>query len=105
MKYAIIEDGSKQYRVFEGGVIEVDHFKSDIGEQVDMERVLLIAEDEQISVGTPLIEGALVQATVIGQIKGPKVVVFKYKPRNRYRVKKGHRQQYTQLKIVSISTG
>jgi large subunit ribosomal protein L21 len=105
MKYAIIEDGSKQYRVFEGGVIEVDHFKSDIGEQVDMERVLLIAEDEQISVGTPLIEGAKVQATVIGQIKGPKVVVFKYKPRNRYRVKKGHRQQYTQLKIVSISTG
>jgi large subunit ribosomal protein L21 len=105
MKYAIIEDGSKQYRVFEGCVIEVDHFKSDIGEQVDMERVLLIAEDEQISVGTPLIEGAKVQATVIGQIKGPKVVVFKYKPRNRYRVKKGHRQQYTQLKIVSISTG
>lgn len=105
MKYAIIEDGSKQYRVFEGGVIEVDHFKSDIGEQVDMERVLLIAEDEQISVGTPLIEGAKVQATVIGQVKGPKVVVFKYKPRNRYRVKKGHRQQYTQLKIVSISTG
>jgi large subunit ribosomal protein L21 len=105
MKYAIIEDGSKQYRVFEGGVIEVDHFKSDIGEQVDMERVLLIAEDEQISVGTPLIEGAKVQATVIGQVKGPKVVVFKYKPRNRYRVKKGHRQQYTQLKIDSISTG
>ena len=105
MKYAIIEDGSKQYRVFEGGVIEVDHFKSDIGEQVDMERVLLIAEDEQISVGTPLIEGAKVQATVIGQVKGPKMVVFKYKPRNRYRVKKGHRQQYTQLKIDSISTG
>ena len=105
MKYAIIEDGSKQYRVFEGGVIEVDHFKSDIGEQVDMERVLLIAEAEQISVGTPLIEGAKVQATVIGQVKGPKVVVFKYKPRNRYRVKKGHRQQYTQLKIDSISTG
>ncbi len=105
MKYAIIEDGGKQYRVFEGGVIEVDRFKSDIGEQVDMERVLLVAEDEQISVGTPLIEGAKVQATVIGQVKGPKVVVFKYKPRNRYRVKKGHRQQYTQLKIDSISTG
>jgi len=105
MKYAIIEDGGKQYRVFEGGVIEVDRFKSDIGEQVDMERVLLVAEDEQISVGTPLIEGAKVEATVIGQVKGPKVVVFKYKPRNRYRVKKGHRQQYTQLKIDSISTG
>ncbi len=105
MKYAIIEDGGKQYRVFEGGVIEVDRFKSDIGEQVDMERVLLVAEDEQISVGTPLIDGAKVQATVIGQVKGPKVVVFKYKPRNRYRVKKGHRQQYTQLKIDSISTG
>ncbi len=105
MKYAIVEDGGKQYRVFEGGVIEVDHFKSDIGEQLDMERVLLVADDDQVSVGTPLIEGAKVQATVIGQVKGPKITVFKYKPRNRYRVKKGHRQKYTQLKIDSISVG
>ena len=105
MKYAIVEDGGKQYRVFEGGVIEVDHFNSEIGEQVDMERVLLVAEDDTISVGTPLIKGAKVLATVIGQVKGPKVVVFKYKPKNRYRVKKGHRQQYTQLKIDSITMG
>lgn len=103
MKYAIVEDGSKQYKAVEGSVIEVDHFDSDIGEQVDLERVLLVAEDDQVVVGTPLVTGAKVQATVIGQVKGPKVVVFKYKPKKRYRVKKGHRQQYTQLKIDSIS--
>jgi large subunit ribosomal protein L21 len=105
MKYAIVEDGSKQYKAVEGGVIEVDHFDSDVGEQVDLERILLVAEDDQIVVGTPLVAGAKVQATVIGQVKGPKVVVFKYKPKKRYRVKKGHRQQYTQLKIDSISIG
>ena len=102
MKYAIVEDGSKQYKAVEGNEIEVDRFDSEIGEQVDLERVLLIADGEEIEVGTPLIEGAKVQATVVGQIKGPKIVVFKYKPRNRYRVKSGHRQKYTRLKIDSI---
>lgn len=105
MKYAIVEDGGKQYKTVEGGVIEVDRFESEIGEQVDLERVLLFADGEQIEVGTPLVKGAKVQATVVGQIKGPKVVVFKYKPRIRYRVKTGHRQQYTRLKIDSIEMG
>jgi large subunit ribosomal protein L21 len=103
MKYAIVEDGGKQYKAVEGGMIDVDHFASEIGEQLDLERVLLVVNDDQVSVGTPLVQGAKVQATVVDQIKGDKVVVFKYKPKKRYRVKSGHRQQYTRLKIDSIA--
>ena len=105
MKYAIIEDGGKQYKAVEGETIEVDYFASEIGEGVDLDRVLLIADGEDITVGTPFVEGALVQATVVSQVKAPKVVVFKYKPKVRYRVKQGHRQKYTQLHIESIQMG
>jgi large subunit ribosomal protein L21 len=104
MKYAIVEDGGKQYKAVEGQTIEVDHFDSAIGDQLDLERVLLLVDEENIQVGTPLVEGVKVQATVVSQVKGPKVVVFKYKPKKRYRVKTGHRQKYTRLQIDSIST-
>lgn len=103
MKYAIVEDGGKQYRAVEGGQIDVDRIEAEIGEQVDLEHVLLVANDEQVNVGTPFVEGAKVQATVVGQVKGPKLVVFKYKPKKRYRAKTGHRQQYTRIQIDSIS--
>ncbi|MDD5466776.1 MAG: 50S ribosomal protein L21 [Anaerolineales bacterium] len=102
MKYAIIEDGGKQYKAVEGGLIEVDHFSSEVGEQVDLERVLLVADGKKVSIGTPLIDGAKVLATVVSQVKGPKVKVFKYKPKINYRKRSGHRQQYTRLKIDSI---
>jgi len=102
MKYAIVEDGGKQYKAVEGGSIDVDHFESEPGEQIDLARVLLIANGEQITIGTPLIEGAKVQATVIDQVKGPKIVVFRYKPKKRYSVKTGHRQKYTRLMIDTI---
>lgn len=102
MKYAIIEDGGKQFKAVEGGMIEVDHFPSEVGDQVDLERVLLIADDEKITVGTPLVAGAKVQASVLGMVKGPKIMVFRYKPKKRIRVKTGHRQKYTQLKIETI---
>jgi large subunit ribosomal protein L21 len=105
MKYAIVEDGSKQYKAIEGGTIEVDHFPAEIGEQVELERVLMVVEDEDIKIGTPVLEGVKIQATVAAQVKGPKIVVFKYKPKQRYRVKTGHRQKYTRLQIESISTG
>ena len=103
MKYAIVEDGGKQYKAVEGNTIEVDYFAAEIGEQVDLERVLLISDGENIQVGTPVVDNTLIQATVVAQIKGPKIVVFKYKPRIRYRVKSGHRQKYTRLRIDSIS--
>lgn len=103
MKYAIVEDGGKQYKAVEGATIDVDRFVADEGDQLDMERVLLVVDGDDVKVGTPLVAGAKVQATVISQVKGPKVVVFKYRPKQRYRVKKGHRQQYTRIMIDSIT--
>lgn len=102
MKYAIIEDGGKQYKAVEGGLIEVDHFPSEVGEQVDLKKVLLVADGKKVTIGTPHVEGAMVSATVVSQVKGPKVRVFKYKPKINYRKRSGHRQQYTRLMIDAI---
>ncbi len=104
MKYAIVEDGGKQYKAIEGDTIDIDHYPSDVGEEIDLDRVLLINDGEEIAIGTPYISGAKVEATVISQIKGPKIIVFKYKPKIRYRVKQGHRQRYTRLRIDYILT-
>ena len=103
MKYAIVEDGGKQFRAVEGDTIEVDYFAAEVGEPVDLERVLMLVDGDQVNLGAPLIEGAKVQATVVAQVKGPKVIVFKYRPKKRIRVKTGHRQKYTRLQIQSIS--
>jgi large subunit ribosomal protein L21 len=102
MKYAIVEDGGKQYKAVEGETIEVDRFPSDVDDQIDIEHVLLIADGEHTLIGDPVIAGAKVLATVVSHVKGPKVVVFKYKPKKRIRVKTGHRQQYTRLRIDTI---
>ncbi len=103
MKYAIVEDGGKQYKAVEGSTIEVDRFPAEVGEQVDLERVLLVVDGEQVSVGAPVVEGARVKATVVAQTKGPKLIVFRYKPKKRIRVKTGHRQKYTRLQIDTIA--
>ncbi len=103
MKYAIVEDGGKQYKAVEGAFIDVDHFPAEAGEEIDLERVLLVADGEKVTVGAPLVTGAKVAATVVAQIRGPKVVVFKYKPKKRYRVRQGHRQDYTRLRIDAIA--
>ncbi len=104
MKYAIIESGGKQYRAVEGATIEVDRLQLEAGDQLPLEAVLLISEDGQISVGTPLIQGARVSTTVVDHVKGPKLIVFKYRPKKHYRVKTGHRQQYTRLRVDKIET-
>src|SRR5512137_1278047 len=97
MKYAIVEDGGKQYKAVEGATIEVDYFPAEAGEPVDLERVLAIVEDDKVNIGQALVAGAKVQASVVSQVKGPKVVVFRYKPKKRIRTKTGHRQKYTRL--------
>lgn len=102
MKYAIVECGGKQYRAIEGSTIEVDKLEAEIGQSVDLASVLLLVNDEQISVGAPVVNGAKVSATVVAQVKGPKIVVFRYRPKKRYHVKTGHRQQYTRLQVNSI---
>jgi large subunit ribosomal protein L21 len=102
MKYSIVEDGGKQFKAVEGGTIEVDLFPAEIGEQVDLERVLLVVDDDNVHIGTPFVDGAKVKATVVSHIKGPKIIVFRYRPKKRYRAKTGHRQKYTRLQIDSI---
>ena len=103
MKYAIVEDGGKQYKAVIGESIEVDRYPLEVGEEIDMDRVLLIADGENIKVGTPFIKGAKIQATVLAQVKGPKIVVFRYKAKERIRTKTGHRQQYTKVRIDTIT--
>jgi len=102
MKYVIVEDGGKQYKAAEGEIIEVDLFPAEIDDQIDLERVLLVCDDGQTTIGTPTVPGVKVQATVVGTTKAPKVIVFKYLPKKRYRAKTGHRQQYTRLRIDKI---
>jgi len=102
MRYAIIQKGGKQYKAVEGQAIEVDKLDVEVGKKLDLTDVLLVSDGEKVMVGTPTLSGAKVAATVLAQDQGPKVTVFKYKPKIRYRVKTGHRQQYTRLQIESI---
>ena len=100
--YAILESGGKQYKAVPGTTVSVDRLQVEEGAQIDLDQVLLVANDEDIQVGTPIVEGAAVKATVVEHFKGKKIVVFKYIPSERYRRKRGHRQQYTRLHIDEI---
>jgi len=100
--YAIIETGGKQYKVAAGQKMDVDRLGAAEGEEVELSRVLFIANGEDTIVGSPTIDGAKVIATCLGERKGDKIIVFKYKPKVRYRRKKGHRQLYTTLEIKEI---
>ncbi len=102
MKYAIVESGGKQYRAVEGSTIEVDRLNAEVGQDVKLDSVLLLVDGDNVSVGGPLVGGARVNATVVNHVKGPKIVIFRYRPKKRYRVKTGHRQQYTRLQINTI---
>ena len=100
--YAVIETGGKQYKVTEGQTIEVEKLPVEVGETVELDRVLLLVDDEKVVTGNPTVKGAVVSATVVGQDRRRKVIVFKYKTRERYRRKKGHRQAFTRLRIGEI---
>ncbi|MBA7481196.1 hypothetical protein ES707_16666 [subsurface metagenome] len=101
--YAVIETGGKQYKVTPGQSIDVERLAVAEGETVELDRVLLIADDDRVMVGRPTIPGAKVVATSKGEVKDKKIIVFKYKPKVRYRKKTGHRQLYTRLTIDKIS--
>ena len=99
--YAVIQAGGRQYKVVEGDTIAVDFFEAPEGANVTFDQVLMTG-GETTTIGTPTVEGASVEATVVGHGKADKIIVFKMKRRKNYRRRNGHRQQYTDLKIDGI---
>ncbi|MEE8389995.1 MAG: 50S ribosomal protein L21 [Anaerolineae bacterium] len=102
--YAVMKSGARQYRAVVGETILVEKLPVQVGEQLELDQVLLIADEEQVEVGRPTIEGAKVLATVVAQEKGPKIKIFKYHSSKRYRKRAGHRQRYTRLRVDEIVT-
>ncbi len=100
--YAVIATGGKQYKVSEGDVIKVEKLGVEAGQTYTFDKVLLVSGDE-VKVGVPAVEGATVEADVIGDTKGKKVIVYKYKRKTGYHKKNGHRQQLTAVKITKIN--
>jgi large subunit ribosomal protein L21 len=103
--YAVIETGGKQYRVEVGTELEVELLDVEPGKTVTIDRVLLVADGDESTIGRPLVADATVSAEVVTQTRGPKLISFKYKPKARSRVKKGHRQELTVLRIADITFG
>jgi large subunit ribosomal protein L21 len=101
--YAIIRSGGKQYRAEVGSTIDVDRLTNEVGDTVEINDVLLVEDGENTVIGQPVIEGAVVKATVVEQLRGKKIIVYKYNQRTNYRRKQGHRQYYTRLQIDGIS--
>ena len=102
MRFAIVESGGKQYRAVEGRTIEVDRLPVEAGKKFNFERVLLMADGDQVLVGTPTVSDIEVKVSVVDHIRGPKIDRFKYRPKKRIRVRGGHRQQYTLLMVDFI---
>jgi large subunit ribosomal protein L21 len=101
--YAVIETGGKQYRVAQGDVIEVEKLEATEGAEVALDRVLMVADGEQVKIGTPILAGAKVTAKVKAHGRADKIRIFKLRRRKNYRKTQGHRQYYTQIEITGIS--
>lgn len=101
--YAVIKTGGKQYRVAEGDTLRVEKIEADAGVAISLDRVLMVADGDNISVGTPFIDGATVTATVQAHGRGDKVRIVKFRRRKHSQKQMGHRQSYTELKITGIS--
>ncbi|MCU0603526.1 MAG: 50S ribosomal protein L21 [Desulfobacterales bacterium] len=100
--YAVVSTGGKQYKVQKGETLRIEKIPGEVGGKVTLDKVLLVADGENIRVGRPVIEKAAVQASIVEQDKAKKILVFKYKRRKRYRRKAGHRQPYTAIRIDGI---
>ena len=103
--YAVIRTGGKQYRVAAGDILEVEKLAGDVGEEIVLDDILLVANGDDLTVGQPTVQGASVSAKISGQYRGKKIRVFRYQPKKRVRVSKGHRQYLTRLEIESITAG
>ena len=100
--YAVIKTGGKQYQVKEGDILKVEKLNAEVGSSFDFKEVLLVSNEGDVTVGSPLVDGVKVSAEVLEHGKGKKIVVFKYRPKKGSQTKQGHRQPYTRVKINSI---
>jgi large subunit ribosomal protein L21 len=101
--YAVIKTGGKQYKVSAGGKLKVESLPVDVGGEVELKDVLMVADGDSIQVGTPMLAGASVKATVLSHGRGEKVMIFKMRRRKHYRKTQGHRQNYTEIRIDGIA--
>ena len=102
-KFAVIKTGGKQYKVAEGQKLRVEKLNAEEGTEIVFDSVLMVADDADLKIGTPVVEGAKVSAKVAKQGRDRKIIVFKYKAKKRYKKKAGHRQAFTDLEITKIS--
>jgi large subunit ribosomal protein L21 len=103
LMYAVVVTGGKQYRVEAGSTLDVERLAGDAGASVTFDRVLMIGDGDQVTVGTPVVAGASVSGTVISQALGPKLIIFKFKQKVKYRRRTGHRQHLTRVRIDAIN--
>lgn len=101
--YAVVRTGGKQYRVAAGEKLKVEQIPADVGSEVVLDQVLMVADGDSVTMGTPLVSGASVKAKVLAQGRGEKVNIFKVRRRKHYRKSQGHRQNYTELEILGIA--
>jgi len=103
--YAVIKTGGKQYRVTPGAKLKVEKLLGEVGSDVTIDKVLVMADGDKVTIGAPLIAGVTVPATVISQGRGDKVMIFKFRRRKHYRKTQGHRQSYTEIEIGDFGSG
>lgn len=101
--YAVVETGGKQYRVQEGDVFRVERLEGEAGQEVVLDRVLMVGGESSVKWGSPLVDGASVTAEIVSQARADKILVFKYKSKKNYRRMRGHRQYYTEIRIKGIN--
>ena len=101
--YAVIKTGGKQYRVSAGTKVSVEKIAAEVGSQITLSEILAVGEGDSLRIGTPMVSGASVSATVVAHGKGDKVMIFKMRRRKHYKKTQGHRQMFTQLEITSIN--
>jgi large subunit ribosomal protein L21 len=101
--YAVIKTGGKQYRVAAGEKLKVEQIPADIGQEITLDQVLSVGEGEQIKIGAPIVDGAVVKAVVLAHGRHDKIKIFKMRRRKHYQKRQGHRQNYTEIRIESIT--
>ena len=103
--YAVVKAGGHQYKASVGDEIIIERLPNEVGTQVELDQVFLVADEDEVLVGQPTVDGALIRATILEEFRGPKILVFKYKPKERYRRRMGHRQTYMRLRVDEIVRG